>query len=202
MTCQLTCGAVTVQIVQGGRSTKPKITITCDKAVEVVTTRSTPLPKKPTVKAGDIWYIDYPDDRVVSDSDDVSDDDEGTGPQGRFLVCHLASDDEDDPTVSGVWIYDAADVKTAKASAPAKAHLTNDTYTARVSQLARLCNGTPLQPNVLDVHSAPASVIPFLSAADVIAAATAGRMPADDDVYRCRWRLKGAITSEPNKRKR
>lgn len=196
MACQLKCGPVTVQIDARGRA-KPSITITCDKEVNVVTVKTNPN-KPATVKAGGIWHIDYPDDTVVDDSETSDDEGKTTGPRGRFLVCHVSDDDE----VFGVWIYDAGDVKDIKATAPAKAHLTNDTYTANVSQLVRQSTGAPLQHNVLDVHSAPPSVIPFLSAADVIASATAGRMPIDDDVYRCRWRLKGAITSEPNKRKR
>ena len=120
-----------------------------------------------------------------------------------MLAIHVPADDDDDDdgVVFGMWVYEAKDIKARPI--PKRMHLTTDTYSAKPSQIKRLCHGFKVEPTVLDVHSTPMSLVPFLAVTDVVAAAKAGRMPVDGDTYLCRYKLKAAMEdSSARKRKR
>ena len=108
-----------------------------------------------------------------------------------FTLDRLATETKTAATAAACGSTPPLDITTR--NIPKKAHLSNHTYTAKASQLMRLCHGFKVEPNLLDVHSKPMSTVPFLPVAEVVAAAKAGRMPTDDDVYLSRYSLKDAM---------
>lgn len=196
MACRVTTGPVTVEIDCSGRT--PCVTVTSAGVVKVV--RGKPpagggaAGGAPPLQAGEFYEVEFTDSSAIvassssSDDDDDSDDaDFAPTSRGHMLVVHIGNRGD----CGGLWVYGSGDITTR--NIPKKAHLSNHTYTANASQLMRLCHGFKVEPNLLDVHSKPMSTVDFLPVPEVVAAAKAGRMPTDDDVYLSRYTLKTAM---------